>query len=209
MFSGEIRMRRNYFFIIVSAILPVFLSGCSTGDKSVPSCCLITTPAVMLTGEKSSVESQIVGEYKELEKDAWVISSVKTNVQKGLSAPVAEGSDEELIEAIRIREFHENKIRGYKDEGVIGEKNDGFVQYREAHKYERDSESKKILSVVIEEENKARRTIFTRSLVKSGIEKPGEDEIAAFGRMFAEEQRAAAVKNDWIQEKSGVWVRKK
>jgi hypothetical protein len=201
-------MRFYYFFITIIAILQVVLSGCTTGDRSVPSCCLITTPAVMLTGEKTSIENQIVGEYRELEKDAWVISSVSTNVQKGQSAAVIEGNDEEL-KAVKIRELHEAKIRDYKSEGVIGERNDGFIQYREAYKYERDNDSKKILSVVIEEENKARRTIFTGSLVKSGIGKPGEDEVAAFGRIFAEEQRALASKNDWIQEKSGVWVKKK
>ncbi len=202
-------MRPYYGIIMLITMLPVFFAGCAGSEKSVPSCCLVTTPAVILTGEKTSIERQIVGDYKELEKDAWIISSASTNVQRGQGVSVAEGSDEELIKAIKIRELHKDKIREYKNEGSVGEMNDGFIQYREAYKYERDNNSKKILSAVIDEENKARRIIFTRSLLKSGIEKPVEDDIAAFGRTFAEEQRALAAKNDWIQEKSGVWIKKK
>ncbi|MBN2041479.1 MAG: DUF1318 domain-containing protein [Spirochaetes bacterium] len=193
-------------FIIL--LLLSFLTACATGDNSIPSCCLIAQPSVTLTGEKTSIERHIVGEYSELEKDAWIISSVDTGMQRGERASVESG-DEELLAAIKIREFHKEKIRNYKDEGVIGELNNGLVAYRQLFKYENNSNFKKILLTVIEEENKARRTIFIRSLMRNKKDSPSEEEMRAFGKIFAEEQQALAEKNDWIQDRSGQWIRKK
>ena len=195
----------------VSIILLLLLSvitACATGDKSIPSCCLIAQPSVTLTGEKTSVERHIIGEYKELEKDAWIISSVDTGIQRGETA-FAETGDEELLTAMKIRELHRDKIRDYKNEGAIGEKYDGYIAYMELFKYENDKNIKKILLTVIEEENKARRTLFIRSVAGKKKENPTEDEINSFGKIFAEEQQAMSGKNDWIQDKSGKWIRKK
>ncbi len=181
-----------YFFIV----LPFFLS------------CAISQPALYITGEKTSVEKHIVGDYQEIEKDAWIISSVDTDIQKGGGLFAAAG-DEELLTAMRIREFHLDRIRDYKNQGAIGEDNDGFIAYRKTDKYENDNALKKTLFTVIEEENKARRTIFVKSLKKTGEHDIIQEEIQAFGKLFAEEQRASALKNDWIQDKSGEWIRKK
>ncbi|MDY6935614.1 MAG: DUF1318 domain-containing protein [Spirochaetota bacterium] len=197
---------------IVSFFLSSFIfSGCSSNIpilRDIPSCCLISPPDIHLTGEKTVVERQIVGEYRELEKDAWVISSVKTNIQKSKGTYIA-GGDRQILLALKIREFHEDKIRGYKGEGAIGEKNNGFVKYMRNPKYDGDRNLKTILTRVINEENRARKIIFARTLKRSGIKEPSEKEIEAFGRIFAEEQRALAKKNDLIQNNSGKWIRKR
>ena len=162
-----------------------------------------------MTGNKTVIERQIVGDYKELEKDAWIIASMKTNVQKKKGAGATIGGDEILFRALKVREFHMDKIREYKNEGAIGEGNTGYIVYRDIPKYEKSRDHKNILLKVINEENKARKIIFKRMLVKSGKKEPAADEIMAFGRLFANEQRAFAKKNDWIQEKNGRWVKQK
>lgn len=194
--------------LLILFLLSILLAACATSDKSGPSCCLIAQPSVTLTGEKTSIERHIVGEYSELEKDAWIISSVDTGIQKGEGVSVETG-DEELLTAMKIREFHQDKIRNYKNEGAIGERNNGFIAYRQLFKYENDKNNKKILLTLIEEENKARRTIFIRSLKREREGQPTESEILAFGKIFAKEQQSLSKKNDWIQEKSGKWIRKK
>lgn len=180
------------------------VSGCSTA----PSCLQITPPVIQLTGNKTVIERQIVGDYQELEKDAWIISSVRTSIQRSKGA-AAGGGDESILKALKIREFHADKIKRYKDEGAIGEKNIGFIGYIRHSKYEGDKRLKTILLRVIEEENRARKIIFVRTLIKSGIKKPEEKDVEAFGRIFAEEQKALAKRNDYIQNKSGRWVRKR
>jgi hypothetical protein len=194
-------------FIIITAAAAsaaVLSTGCSSG----PSCISIVPPDVNLTGEKTVIESQIVGEYKELEKDAWTISSVKTTAgKKNISGRMS--GDPELFKYMKVREFHSDKIREYKSEGALGEGNTGFIQYMDNKKYESSPAEKRILLTVIEEENRARREIFTRSLLISKGSEPLKSEIDDFGRNFSEEQRGLAFKDEWIQEKSGTWVRKK
>ncbi len=195
--------------ILTIAIIATVFTGCKTSEATRPSCCLIKVPDITLTGEKTAIERQIIGDYKELEKDAWTVSSVKSSIQKGEGSSGVSGGDMELLRAMKVRELHEPKIRKYKDEGAIGERNNGLIVYKKTSKYEKDRGQKRILSIVIEEENKARKTIFKRSLIGSGVEKPAEDEISSFSEVIAEEQRAMAKKNDWIQEKSGRWIKKK
>ncbi|MCP4726774.1 MAG: YdbL family protein [bacterium] len=201
----HIKFNMITFFII----LTLLFTACSSTESFIPSCCVFSIPKPQITGQKTVVERQIIGDYKELEKDAWIVSSVKTNVQKGEGASSVSMGDEKLFRAMKIREFHEEKIRNYKNESAIGERNNGLIIYRRHSKYEHDKKLKDILAIVIKEENKARRTIFKRNLIRSGIEKPGDNKIEAFGRMFAEEQRALARKNDWIEINSGMWVRKR
>lgn len=169
--------------------------------------CTIAPPVINITGEKTIIERQIVGDYRELEKDAWILSSVKTNIQrKGYTVVI--GGDRILFTAMKIREYHKDKVRDYKDEGAIGETNTGYIQYRSTPRYDRDRDLKEILFRVIQEENKARKIIFKRSLIRSGVKDPGNEEIRSFGMKFAQEQRERAQKSDWIQNESGKWIRK-
>lgn len=202
-------MKRSKLFLTAIAVFALLLSGCGTASQYIPSCCVISIPTPQLTGAKTSIERQIVGEYRELEDDAWAVSSVKTNVQKGEGTSRAPENDTALFKGMKIRQSHIKIIRKYKDEGALGEKNNGFVEYRKNQKYERNSKRKKRLFQLIKEENRVRRIIFERSLIRTGVKKPLSDDIDAFGRIFAEEQAALAKKNDWVQNKSGVWVRKK
>ena len=196
----------NKINIIITAIASIaFYAGCSS---SAPSCCLISPPDVVLTGEKTVVERHLVGDYMELEKNAWTISSVKTAVaKKSASGRIA--GDPELLKYIKVRDFHYDKIKDYKTEGALGETNTGLIKYMETKKYESSPAEKKILITLIEEENKARRAIFVRSVLISKGSEPVKSEIDLFARDFAEEQRSLASKDEWIQENSGKWIRKK
>lgn len=171
-------------------------------------CCLIAPPPLNLTSEKTAVERQIIGDYMELEKDAWVISSVKTPHSSGRTKADLTG-DPELLKAEKVRSFHAERLAAYKSEGAAGEGNDGFTAYIQSEKYEQDPAQKKILLAVLDEENMARRIIFRRSLLAMNNAEPSADELKAFGKIFADEQRVLAARGEWIQENSGKWVKKK
>jgi len=197
-------MKKIFLIITFMSLIFYTLTGC----KSSPSCCLIAPPEINLTGEKTVIERQIVGDYMELEKDAWTVSSVKTTaVKKNTSGRMS--GDPELFKFIKVREFHYDKIREYKGEGALGEGNNGYIQYMETKKYESSPAEKKILLTVIDEENRARKEIFTRSILLSKGSEPEKAEIDSFGKGFAEEQRGLASKDEWIQDNSGKWGRKK
>lgn len=192
------------FIIITAAAAAVIATGCS----STPSCINIVPPDVNLTGEKTVIERQIVGDYMELEKDAWTISSVKTTVGRKNASGKMSG-DPELFKYMKVREFHFDKIKEYKNEGVLGEGNTGYIQYMETKKYESSPAEKKILLTVIEEENRARREIFNRLVFLSKGSESEKAGIDFFGRVFAEEQRGLAEKDEWIQDNSGKWGKKR
>ena len=204
---------RNDIVCIISIISASILiyTGCSSSQnclQGMPSCIEITPPDINLTGERTVVERQVIGEYRELEKDAWIVSSAQTSVAHGRSQQMVVTGDEVLFRALKIREFHREKILEYKDKGAVGEGSDGLLHYIQTSYYESRPEQKKQLLTVIEEENRARRIIFKRSL--SSMDKEVDDKsIGAFASRFAEEQRAMARKGDWIQTDNGRWVKKK
>jgi hypothetical protein len=198
------------FITVIVAVTAALTARCSSMDScsSSPSCCSISPPDVHITGEKTVIERQIIGDYMEIEKDAWTLSSIRTTIgQRNISGKMA--GDPELFKYTKIREFHNDKIKDYKSEGAIGENNKGFIQYMETKKYEISPAEKKILVTVIEEENHARREIFSRLIYLSKGSTPEKNEIDGFGRVFAEEQRGLASKDEWIQQNSGKWERKK
>jgi len=161
-----------------------------------------------MTGQKTVIERQIVGDYEELEKDSWIVSSVKTTVQEPRGSSTPATADRELFMAMKLRDFHMEKIRDYKDEGAIGEANSGLIAYRDLKKYE-DSRLDKIkLMKVINKENDARKIIFERTLLQLNKKQPTREEINNFAALFAMEQMQKAKKDDWIQDNTGRWVRK-
>jgi hypothetical protein len=202
---------RLYPFAALAAILTA-IAGCAGGKSclaDIPSCLEISPPGIHITGEKTVIERQIVGDYRELERDAWVVSSVKTDVARSRGPAVVMGGDEALLRAVKIREFNEEKIREYKDNGAVGEANTGLAVYIPQQRYESDAALKAALLRVLEDENAARRIIFERSVARAAPGTPSPRDIESFGAAFAEEQAALAGKNDWIQDKTGRWIRKK
>ena len=175
---------------------------------NISACITIVPPKISMTGEKTVIERQITGDYMELEPDAWIISSVR--ILSGGSSIVmsADGYDEELINAINIRNFHNDKVVQYKSEGAIGEAATGFILYRSLPLYEKQKAEKDILMAVIKNENDARLTVFKRSVFLKEKREPTQNELSSFGQIFAEEQRKSASQGDWVQDAAGKWTQK-
>ena len=193
-------MRQCKFAIMCGLVIPVAVLSTA---------CTIVPPKISITGEKTVIERQIIGEYRELEPDAWVVSSVKTLPRETGEKQAVTGSDEELVTAIKIRQFHKDKVARYKSEGAMGEAFTGLVAYRPVEQYEKKKEEKDILMAVIKNENDARLVIFRRSLFLREKKEPTKDEVDNFGRtVFAAEQRELAGSGEWIQDAGERWIRK-
>ena len=165
--------------------------------------CVIIPPKIELTGEKTMIERQISGEYRELEDDAWVISSARTNVQKEKSENSVSFSDEEILSAQNIRSMNEERIRRYKDESAVGEGRDGNLKYRTVSVYDKDQRKKTELLAIIETENNARKKIILHYAFKS---KRSETEER---NNFAADMREKAKRGDLVENSDGKWVTKK
>jgi hypothetical protein len=187
----------NYRILIILPVLVFAVSGC-----------IISPPAVRLTGEKTLVENQVIGEYREIESDSWAVSSAKTGVQRQKGSSSVAG-DDIIFNAMKIRELNSERIRSYKNEGALGETAAGLVAYRPLDKYEKDSDLKRNILSLIDEECRARTKIFIRSAELAGKVKPSADDTAAVAKAFAADQLNLSKKNDWILESNGTWTRKK
>ncbi len=185
-----------------NAALLLACTGCA-------SCITVVPPTIAITGEKTAIERQIVGEYREIEPDAWVVSSVKSPVQGARSGIAGAAGDDEFMAAHRIREYNRERIRRYKDGEALGENNEGLLVYRGVARYERDREAKKTLMAVLENENRARGVIIGRSLACGGGEEVSREDYLAAARAFAQEQEQLARRGDWIQNRNGRWERKR
>jgi uncharacterized protein YdbL (DUF1318 family) len=199
-------MKKNMVAIALVCIvcIVIVMSGCTSSGciQDMPSCLEIYPPAINITGEKTALERQLIGEYHELEQDAWVTSTVMTPSKGNRKAVI--NADEELMNAIQIRELNSDIIRLYKDRGLIGEQNNGYIAIVDEKKLQSLQESDAIRTIV-QQENNARSIIFVKS---SGATKSNETKAIQFAVEFAKEQHAKAKKGDWIQNNDGRWVKK-
>lgn len=187
--------------ILIITTIALFITGCS----STPSCLNIVPPEVNLTGEKTVIERQIVGDYEELEEDAWTISSVK-RPSTGTTPGGKNAGDPEIIKSMRIMESLLESISIFKKEGAIGEANTGYLEYMKTARIDSNKNLKRQVLSLIKTENSSRKTIFLRTTMTSG--KYDNVKASEFGKEYAKEQRALAKKGEWIQTASGNWVRK-
>ncbi|MBN2823681.1 MAG: DUF1318 domain-containing protein [Campylobacterales bacterium] len=174
--------------------------GCSSG------CLVITPPDVHMTGEKTVIENQIVGQYKELEKDVWVISSVNSSFGGDSQLGKKSIGNKQLYIAMEVRAYNQKAVRDYKDRLLVGETNDGLLKIMSKKGLDKAEVTK--LESIVAEENRSRKEIFSLSLQLSKKRTPTKDELDAFAREFADEQRAMAKSGDWIENKNGSWVKK-
>jgi hypothetical protein len=193
-------------FLFALMLFSLVMQFCQCSSK--PSCCLIRPPEIHLTGEKTVLERQIIGEYDELEQDAWAVATVKSSLQRRGAVPAVSAGDPELFKAMKVREFHEDKLRKLKNSGYVGETRNGLVGLVDSNRVILKGKEKEQVASIIKNENSARKTIFRIVLTRRLKRAPSEKESRAFSLAFAREQRALAHKNDWIEDSSGKWEKK-
>ena len=171
--------------------------------------CTINPPKVEMTGEKTSLENQILGTYREIESDVWMIASVRSTGAIGLKPENRFISDEKrkVIEAIQNRRFNKDDIDEYKALGVIGENNRGYLTFLDNTDIKLTEDYKKILYEIMNEENRDRKIIMER--VISVDPKLSLEDMPEIEKVFANQNRQQAKKGEWIQLVDGKWIRKK
>lgn len=94
--------------------------------------CSLKAPAITFTQTQTASEKQMIGEDKEIEKDGWLISSIKSSSsgsdlwQKDDSTDSI--SDKDLIIQLKKLAYLIPEISEWKDKGMIGESYDGTLK---------------------------------------------------------------------------------
>jgi len=182
-------MRHSLISLVV-----VFLCACS-----------IRAPEIKITGEKTALENQVLGTYREIEEDTRMIASTRIAGERG-RREVLSIEKRRVLDAILNRRFNKDDIDEFKRDGVIGENNQGFLEIRPSDKLEKDPEYKKRVLQLVAQENRDRKIIMDRVIaVNENIREEDREKVYA---VFAKMNRDSAEKGTWIQLPDGRWVRK-
>jgi len=163
--------------------------------------CSIKPPEITLTGEKTALESQILGSYERLTTNTMVTTSVRA-AEPG-SAAGSDADNQVLIEAVQSQKFNKDETNELKQDKVIGENNQGFLVVLEHEKYHQDSQFKKFVDSLVEEENRNRRIIYQRVFALNDVE---ESEDSMY--IFAQKQQEQSKPGTMIQNLNGTWIEK-
>lgn len=217
-------MRLTGFFIsLISVVL--FFSRCS-----------IVIPPVTITGEKTAIEKQIIGEQGELEDDIWMIASAQTaqNVEQTQTGEAAEIAEKEvprdtamMYDALIIQDAYSERLTELKKDGVVGETNQGLIAnlFKEEgvslstamqQKYNPELEEEldeglpyRNLIATVSEMNKARNMVIDAYILQRQRTAPNTktDRSALVGQQTRRYQ-GAALSGEYIQQANGSWVKK-
>ncbi len=208
------------------ALLPLFAI-------SINSCLSVMIPPITLTGTKTAVEKQIIGEENELEEDVWMISSARVTSEVDLGEASEDEQakiDEEnsyTYRAFAILNAFGDDLAQLKQDRVVGEDKNGLIanlvlvpglELPEESREKYDPKLKKdpvggkdyrMLEETVKQVNIARKHLVEGYIINRQRNepdyKPNREELL---RTQKEKYHASALKGEYIQKDDGTWVAK-
>lgn len=180
--------------IILFAIFPLFVY------------CPIKAPPITFTQTQTAAEKQMLGEDRNLEKDGWLIASIKTSSSGSeiwerdlIKEEFGTTSDNQFYMALRILAYLARELREYRSLGILAEGLDGKVRWnpkiREAgvEKISKDQKQKSRIDDLIKLTNENREIVIKEKLKKT---------FADPNRSLSEKEKASikeSVQTTWLR----------
>ena len=173
----------------------VFVAGC--GGPLV---------GVTVVDERTALENQVLGTYEELNQEVLLVASVRYIDPKGHLKKVAEipPGKKKVIRALQRVSFNKDDIDQYKEQGVLGENNQGGITLLASDKVSPDQLP--FVEHLVQEEN-ADREVVMRRVIETN-EKLSEKDFPRVKKMFAALNRDKASLGHMIQFEDGKWTKK-
>jgi uncharacterized protein YdbL (DUF1318 family) len=170
----------------------------------VVSSCSFKAPEVRVTGEMTALEREVLGTYRQMEEDTWMVASTRS---KGDAKEVKLSPEKkQVLDAMQDQKFNKDDIEEFKKLGYIGENNTGFLDLRPVPDLESDPEKAKMVSEIVGEENQAREVIMERVIqLNEKLKNAVKDNVTY---IFAQMNQENSPVGTWIQQKLGEWVKK-
>jgi hypothetical protein len=181
-----------------------FLAGlvCLTAAVS----CSVRLPEVVnVTGEKTSLEREILGTYSLMREDTWMAASTRAPSPPPDSASMSPEKRRSL-EALQEQAFNRDDVEEFKRKGWVGESNDGRLALRAPAGTEPGPEDRALVDAILAEENADRAVILGRVVELNDALKRAvpRDVSAVFARMYQDNSPGGT----WVQKPDGQWSRK-
>lgn len=164
---------------------------------------------VTLVDTRTALENQVLGSYKELNREFVMIASVRSVDEKGMAEDRLKGmsaSQREAVKAMQAREFNRDDVDNFKKNGCVGENNTGLLEILLCDRAKEDAKYEKLLSDVVKEENDSRTVIMKRVIIMNeGLK---EEDFPKIQKVFARMNQDAAKTGELIQKEDGSWIKK-
>lgn len=159
-----------------------------------------------LTSQRTALENQVMGSYKELEDDLLLISAVRgTKTTPTNVSP----HKQPALDAKQNQDFNQDDIDELKSLQILGETNNGMMTTLPGSvgaAKEASSANIKLANQLVGEENRDREVIWKR-IIDSNENLSAKD-LPAVRKTYAKMQRESASPGQWFQDESGSWVKK-
>ena len=180
---------------------------------SCPQFCLVlvlTTGCAIkaeLTLERTALENQIMGSYQQIDDELLMVSLVESKSSGGKIEP--SDAEKEAQIARRNRQYNADDIVELKDEQILGETKDGFLQILpegQGLRAEASAARVKLAEILVHEENSDRDRIWKREITS----RPDltAESLEKIKSEFIDAQQRVAKIGHWFQDRNGNWKQK-
>ena len=159
-----------------------------------------------VTGQRTALENQVMGSYRELDDDLILASSVravKAN-KKVLSTSRQNGVDAKLNQ-----QFNQDDLAELEDLEILGESSNGAVVLLPttvSHKPPSTKAQLELAKQIIDEENRDRASIWQR-IIESNPNLAAKD-LPQVRKTYANIRRQALTPGQRYQDEAGIWLKK-
>lgn len=203
----------NKFYISMYFLIVLFFVNCFSTLKP---------PAITFTQSQTAAEKQMIGEDKELEKDGWLISSIKTSSHGSdewkkdtLLYNESEFKDKDYYTLLSVIAYLAPEVKSYKSKGLVGEALNGLLQKPKITLDKNTSEEysllekKKRLEEVIKLVNDSRVRIYeTRILAATKSTANKEEDMAKLRQKIILSNYNNAEAGEYLEVTNGSWTKK-
>ena len=159
-----------------------------------------------VTGQRTALENQVMGSYRELDDDLILASSVRATTpnKKVMSTSRKKGLDAKLNQ-----QFNQDDLAELEDLEILGESSNGAVVLLPttvSHKPPATKSQLELAKQIIDEENRDRSSIWQR-IIESNPNLAAKD-LPQVRKTYANMRRQALTSGQWYQDDAGTWVRK-
>lgn len=189
---------KNIGRMIVLISAPILLTGCSFNFE--------------LTSQKTALENQVMGSYKELDDEVLLMASVRGVNKDGTKkeAKIASDNAKKAQSAKQNQDFNRDDLDEFKERQIVGESNSGEVIILPKGTGLAETapqEDLKLAQAIAGEENRDRDTIIQRII--SSNENLNSKDLPDTKRVYRKTIVDASPTGTWIQNTDGLWERKK
>lgn len=183
-------------------------------------CTTLRPPAITFTQSQTAAERQMIGDGKDLEKDGWIISSIRTSASGSdvwekeiLDKDIPDSDlDEVSYTALKRLAYLSKDIRDFKKKDFIGETLEGQIKINpllnESRFKKQFPESKKQIEELIQMVNESRKIIYENKIQKLSSANLKEQDLIKKKEALLLTYYQLVEDGEYYEAKRGKWGRK-